>query len=909
MRRRISRLGAWAAPGLKATVIIMAPLLAAAVSGCGSDGSSTATAASGSGGSGGMGTSVGGAGGAGGATCVPAVETCNGIDDDCDGTADNGDPGGGADCQTGLDGVCDAGHEHCIQGVFSCVPDYGPGELPETCNAQDDDCDGLLDEGLPQQSYFKDDDGDGLGTQATIQGCMQPTGYATKSGDCNDNNVDIYPGAIELCNDGDDNCNGFVDEGVQKPTFFKDNDMDGYGGVSSTLACSAPPGYVTDAGDCNDFNSMIYPNAPEGCNDLDDNCNGLIDDGVPTQTIYKDNDGDGFAPTGALQQEKCNIPLGWAPSKDNDGDGSPNWDCNDSDVTVYPDAPTICDGKDNNCDAIVDQLCFSACPGTWPTQPTTTAASVSWVSHADLDGNGKHEIIFQSHSAFAIVSETGTILHQEGGGLNYSRGQAIIADIDNYDQYSPAVQSLEVLTGNASKLTYYKLQSGGITKIPSNLDIYDASPLMANDMDGDGVVELYTTSWCVGSQGTRVFRYDRATNTMNLVTDIADPDGTCEYTNGRMLTDLDGDGVPELVFGNGYAAPQTPGTWKGKVYARKFGDLQSLTNTDYCMPGTCFATDVPNLFGGNIGTMFRIGNEIRLVGTYFTQQTVGSPSSSRYWGFDLMGMPDAQSPATTNTLWNGTTDIDQDGMPETTGDVAFLGLFDVDGDGYPDRVVASGSELLLQLWNPDTKSFVTNPGSSKVISASNVTVRTLWDIDGSGRLAVISTDASHNIHCHQLGPQTWRKESSLPPHFPQYLRTYQWDNYEPNEGGDTNGDGMPDQIIRVPSALTTKGDFYSYISSPTDKDYYLIDAGYSGPVCMTSPDVASYTLKAYTFSDKVAPAGPDGLVWEDTTTTKTKCFYPGSVMPPRHGEYRFIIGVESQGAASMHWPYWINAAK
>lgn len=904
--------------------VCMVPLLATASAGCGSDTSTASTSSSSSGGAGdgGMGgeggegggsssssgsAGTGGMGGEGGASCIPTTETCNGLDDDCDGVPDNGNPGGGNACQTGLDGVCNAGTETCIQGVFSCVPDVGPGELAETCNTLDDDCDGLADEGLATESWFKDDDSDGFGTQASIQACSQPAGYAPKSGDCNDNNANIYPGAIEICNDGDDNCNGFNDEGVQKPTFFKDNDMDGYGGVSSTLACSAPPGYVAEGGDCNDFNAMIYPNAMEACNDLDDNCNGLIDEGVPTQTIYKDNDGDGFAPMGAQSQEKCNVPIGWALPKDTDGDGNPNWDCNDSDVTVYPAAPTVCDGKDNDCDGIVDRLCFSDCPGTWPAQPALTGAGVSSVSHADLDGNGKHEVIFQSDTAFAILSETGTILHEEGSGaLNYSRGQALVADIDNYDQFSPTPQTLEVLTGNQSKLTYYKYSGGVVTKISSNHDIYDASPFMLNDMNGDGIIEFYTTSWCVGTQGTRIFRYDRGTNTINLVTDIADPDNTCEYTDGRMLTDLDGDGTAELIFGNGYAHPQTPNTWMGKIHSKKFTDVATLANTPYCMG--CFTTDIPMLYGGGVGSLLRIGNEIRVNVTYFDSQMAGSSSTGRNWTFDLMGVPDANSPYTTS-LWTGITDVDNDGVPEELLDVRYVGLFDVNGDGFPDRITSSGGQLRANLWDTTTKTFVNHPGSNKVISASNVTVRTLWDVDGSGRLAVISTDASHNIYCHQLGPQTWRKNASLPPHYSQYHRTFQWDNYEPNEGTDTNADGMPDQIIRIPSALTTKGDFYGYISHAADKDYYLVDGGYSGPICLTSPQNESFTLKAYSFTDKLAPAGPDGFVWEDAGTAKVKCFYPGSLTPQRHGEYRFIIGVESQGTASPYWPYWISAAK
>ena len=68
-------------------------------------------------------------------------------------------------------------------------------------------------------------------------------------------------------------------------------------------------------------------------------------------------------------------------------------------------------------------------------------------------------------------------------------------------------------------------------------------------------------------------------------------------------------------------------------------------------------------------------------------------------------------------------------------------------------------------------------------------------------------------------------------------------------------------------------------------------------------------MKVFSCSDKLSPVGPDGLVWQNATPAKTKCFSAGSVNPPRSGEYRFIVGIESQGTASPYWPYWIKAAK
>ena len=106
-------------------------------------------------------------------------------------------------------------------------------------------------------------DGDQVGdANGFVYSCEQPTGYAPTFGDCDDIDSITYPGAPEICDDIDNDCDGDVDEqGANNETvWYQDTDGDGYGdGAVAMMACNQPAGYVLNASDCSDLYASIYP--------------------------------------------------------------------------------------------------------------------------------------------------------------------------------------------------------------------------------------------------------------------------------------------------------------------------------------------------------------------------------------------------------------------------------------------------------------------------------------------------------------------------------------------------------------------------------------------------------------------------------------------------------------------------
>jgi PKD repeat protein len=100
-------------------------------------------------------------------------------------------------------------------------------EATELCDGIDNNCNGSIDEGFSLNTYYADDDGDTYGDpENSVQACQQPSGYVLDNTDCDDNDASVNPAATEVCFDGiDNNCDGTVDEGCGGPLYCEPDNI------------------------------------------------------------------------------------------------------------------------------------------------------------------------------------------------------------------------------------------------------------------------------------------------------------------------------------------------------------------------------------------------------------------------------------------------------------------------------------------------------------------------------------------------------------------------------------------------------------------------------------------------------------------------------------------------------------
>ena len=195
-------------------------------------------------------------------------------------------------------------------------------------------CDGKDSEYVPEEDPI-DEDGDGYPADE----------------DCDDFKATISPGAVEVCDEIDNNCNGEIDEGAGRE-YYLDEDGDGYGLTDVMVQGCAPPddgsNYAERDGDCDDTVAIVSPGISfDGCDDLDNDCDGDLDeDADPNDysNFFLDADGDGFGDPD-ISIHTCVAPDGYLAD---------STDCDDSTDKVYPGAPERCNSTDNDCNGVPD---------------------------------------------------------------------------------------------------------------------------------------------------------------------------------------------------------------------------------------------------------------------------------------------------------------------------------------------------------------------------------------------------------------------------------------------------------------------------------------------------------------------------------------------------------------------------
>ncbi len=300
---------------------------------------------------------------------------------DCDDTDSSWNPGvTEADCTDPNDYNCDGvviWADGDGDGLAACLDcDDGDAAInldaAERCDSIDNNCDGTTDEdaAVDAPTWYLDGDSDTYGDPTTGRpACTQPPGWVSGGDDCNDLLSLDHPGATEVCDSADNDCNGVVDDDYATDTaiWYDDRDGDGFGdpGVSY-VSCVAPASTTRDSTDCDDTNAAVAPNAEERCNGIDDNCASGIDEdtAIDAGTWYIDGDGDGYGET-STQVRACTQPARYTASPG---------DCADGVATSYPGATEYCDGADNNCDGVTDE-------------PTAIDAT-TWYLDADGDRRG-----------------------------------------------------------------------------------------------------------------------------------------------------------------------------------------------------------------------------------------------------------------------------------------------------------------------------------------------------------------------------------------------------------------------------------------------------------------------------------------------------------------------------------------
>lgn len=569
-----------------------------------------------------------------------------------------------------------------------------------------------------------------------------------------------------------------------------------------------------------------------------------------------------------------------------------------------------------------DTLCFTPCEkwGKINHQPTASPPGAMFI---DLGGNGTMETVFHGGHGITVLDTDGTILWEEvdPNTTNFARGTPVAADRSPPDTQTQFVKELSILTtlgGKGHVLSYMVGPEVGQTEFKVGVPLGPVSDLarsMAADLDYDGLPEFITSEGC--NPAVWVYGFPQGGPEAQIKAAIYHGGNSCDYNGGRLLTDLDGEGGLEILIGLGFANHQKTEWWDGKIQAIRL-DIAEANFMPFCED--CFETDIANLYPSGVTDLFRQGDTIHAVVQYFKSKQSPEPGGIFYhWRYNTSGVPLGNPTKTDSSQVPHGISITNKSAPLTVPELRTIGLYDVNGDNLPDRIRTDEQDLILELYDKGSNTFIEHQ-SARLAIGEKAHVGAIWDRNNDQKLDVLVTDANGSLHCLELGENTYNRDGSIPPYDSPYYRTYQKDNYEPNDGLPLGPNTR--RIPWLPSNLTALGRAWSYLESEDDVDYFRVKVVGTSEICVRSPVGVDYE---YEFSVWSSPQTIDKPpLWTSVSVPVpnagkppyTKCvkpvedpalwWYLNVIEGTNYGTTTLIIGVTSNGPVTSHRPYWID---